>query len=372
MATLFDNAQYKAHLEARGMRQQVMIGYSDSAKDGGYIASNWGLYRAQQALAEMCRARGVALELFHGRGGSIGRGGGPTNRAILSQPPASMQGRIKITEQGEVIAYRYSNAEIARRHLHQVLHAVLLAQGAPPRYDVRPEWRAAMDRLADAGRRAYRTLVYETPGFLEYWQQATPINELAHLPISSRPTKRRAQGGFADIRAIPWMFSWMQSRAIVPSWYGVGYALETFCQENGEGLALLREMYQQWSFFRALVDNVQLDIAKADMGIAQLYASLVEDADLREAIFGQIATEHERASRMLCLILEQDDLLGNQPVLKRSIERRNPYVDPLNFIQVALLRELRRLPPDTPEYNAALEAVLATVNGIAAGMKTTG
>jgi phosphoenolpyruvate carboxylase len=272
-----------------------------------------------------------------------------------------------------VIAYRYSNADIARRHLHQVMHAVLLAASgkAAPKDRNRPEWHAAMDALSETGREAYRKFVYETPGFLDYWQQATPINELARMPIGSRPARRKS-GGFDSIRAIPWVFSWMQSRAIIPSWYGVGYALEAFCAQQNSGLELLREMYREWRFFEALVENVQLDLAKADMGIAALYAALVSDADLRARIFGEMKEEHTRACTYICKVLEQDELLGNMPVLRRSIERRNPYVDPLNFIQVALLRELRDTQLETAEYEALLNAVLSTINGIAAGMKTTG
>ena len=376
METLFENPAYRQHLAARGarrgLRQQIMIGYSDSSKDGGYLASNWGLYAAQQKLAAVCARYGVSLQLFHGRGGSIGRGGGPTNRAILSQPPESLRGGIKITEQGEVIAYRYSNAEIARRHLHQVMHAVLLALGAPAEQTVPPDWRGAMDALARAGERAYRSFVYETPGFLDYWQQATPINELANLPISSRPAKRTQGGGFESVRAIPWVFSWMQSRAIIPSWFGVGYALASFCADRPDGLALLQTMYRQWSFFHALMENVQLDLAKADMGIAELYAGLVTDAALRETIFGQMKAEYLRSAHMVCQVIGQPALLSNAPVMQRSIERRNPYVDPLNFIQVELLRRLRLLDPESPEYRPYLRAALATINGIAAGMKTTG
>ncbi len=376
MKTLFESAEYRKHMEARGVRrgphQQIMIGYSDSSKDGGYIASNWNLYLAQKRLIEVCETHGVSLQLFHGRGGSIGRGGGPTNRAILAQPPASLKGGIKITEQGEVIAYRYGNAHIARRHLHQVMHASLIALGTPREVTVLPEWDKAMDILSEAGRVAYRKLVYETSSFLEYWNQATPIHELALMPISSRPAKRAQKGGFDSIRAIPWVFSWMQSRAIIPSWYGVGAALAAYCEANPQGINALREMYREWPFFNALIENVQLDVAKADMGIAGIYASLVIDERLREDIYGQINAEHERTYRYLCQVLEQDELLDNTPVIKHSIERRNPYVDPLNYIQVDLLRELRELEPETPQYDAVLNIVLATVNGIAAGMKTTG
>ncbi len=371
MRVLFENPEYRRHLRARGDRQQIMIGYSDSNKDGGYIASNWHLYQAQQTLADVCAEYGINLELFHGRGGSIGRGGGPTNRAILAQPPASMRGRIKITEQGEVIAYRYGNAEIARRHLHQVVNAALLATSNDGGVQVKAEWVAAMDVLSVSSQRAYRALVYETPDFLEYWQAATPINELAMMPIGSRPSKRR-KGGFESVRAIPWVFSWMQSRAIIPSWYGVGYALESFCQSHPDGLALLQQMYDQWLFFRTLIENVQLDVAKADMGIAELYAGLVVDETLRRTIFEQMSQEHQRAQDYICQIVRQTEILERWPVIKRSIERRNPYVDPLNFIQVNLLSALRCMSPESAEYDATLRAVLSTVNGIAAGMKTTG
>ncbi len=374
MRALFETPEYRAYLAARDDRQQIMIGYSDSSKDGGYLASNWGLYTAQEALGQTCADYGIGVVMFHGRGGSIGRGGGPTNRAILAGPLAAMQGRIKITEQGEVIAYRYSNPDIAHRHLNQVLNAMLLATGTPASPDPRLEWRAVMEALVEAGLEAWRTFVYETPGFLDYWQQATPIREISQMPLGSRPA-RRAAGGFGNIRAIPWVFSWMQSRAIIPSWYGVGYAFEQYCAAHDcddEGLALLRAMYADWPFFRALIQNVELDLAKADMGIAAHYASLVRDAALRETIFEAIRAEHERACRHVCAITEQDDLLAGNPVMRRSIDRRNPYVDPLNFVQVALLHELRQMSPDTPDYDAVLNVVIQTVNGIAAGMKTTG
>ncbi|MFN8531224.1 MAG: phosphoenolpyruvate carboxylase [Anaerolineae bacterium] len=371
MTALFENPEYREQVRIRGDRQQIMLGYSDSNKDGGYLASNWNLYVAQQTLSDVCAAYGIDLELFHGRGGSIGRGGGPANRAILSQPPGTMHGKIKMTEQGEVIAYRYTNVDIARRHLHQVMNAVLLAEALPSRNPVKPEWRAAMDQLSEAGQEAYRTYVYKTPGFLEYWQQATPINELARMPIGSRPQKR-SKGGFESVRAIPWMFSWMQSRAIIPSWFGVGTAIENFCAGANDGLTMLRTMYKEWSFFRALIENCELDLAKADMGIAELYASLVTDEPLRDLIFSRMKEEHALARQHVCAVMEQDELLVHAPVMQRSIERRNPYVDPLNFIQVSLLRDLRSQLPGTPDYDRLLNIMLTTINGIAAGMKTTG
>ncbi len=376
MDALFENAEYRKHLVARagkrGLRQQVMIGYSDSSKDGGYLASNWNLYNAQRILTQKCVEHGVSLELFHGRGGSIGRGGGPTNRAILSQPSESLHGGVKITEQGEVIAYRYSNRGIGHRHLNQVMNAVLIGMGLKERRHVPSSYYDVMAHLSDLSKQYYRKFVYESDGFLDYWQQATPINELARMQISSRPAKRQAKGGFSAMRAIPWMFSWMQSRAIVPSWFGLGTAFKTYIEEESNGARTLREMYRSWSFFNALIDNAQLDVAKADMGIAELYASLVEPAELRQRFFSWIKEEHRLSSEMIVSVTEQDDLLTNMSAIKTSIERRNPYVDPLNFMQVALLRELRQLDERDERWGPTLDATLATINGIAAGMKTTG
>jgi phosphoenolpyruvate carboxylase len=376
MTTLFDNDEYSRYLQARRtqdglLRQQIMIGYSDSNKDGGYLASNWSLYQAQESLAEVCQARGVRLQFFHGRGGSIGRGGGPTNRAIRSQPPRSLHGEIKITEQGEVIAYRYSNQAIAHRHLNQVLHAVLMQTANPNEQVIDPAWVNAMTILADTSRKAYRNLVYETEGFLDYWRQATPINELALMQIGSRPTKRK-KGGFEAIRAIPWVFSWMQNRAIIPSWFGIGIAMQAYCEDNADGLDTLQMMYQEWPFFKALIENVELDVLKADMGIAALYAELVENPEWREAIFTRIREEHALATEYICAVSGYDELLDRLPVIKHSIERRNPYVDPLNFIQVELLRLLRQAEPDSEEAQSLLKITLETISGIAAGMKTTG
>lgn len=376
MEALFDNQEYRKHLVARagkrGLRQQVMIGYSDSSKDGGYLASNWNLYNAQRILTDTCIEKGVSLELFHGRGGSISRGGGPTNRAILSNPPQSLHGGIKITEQGEVIAYRYSNSGIAHRHLNQVMNAVLVGMGLQEAHHVPAHFYESMATLSELSSQCYRSFVYETDGFLDYWQQATPINELSQLQISSRPAKRQAKGGFSSMRAIPWMFSWMQSRAIVPSWFGLGTAFKRFADDDERGLPLLQEMYRDWSFFHAVIDNAQLDVAKADMGIAELYSSLVEPADLRERFFKWIKAEHALSSEMIIRVTGRSDLLANMTAIKTSIQRRNPYVDPLNFMQVALLRELRQLDENDKRRRPVLDATLATINGIAAGMKTTG
>lgn len=376
MTNLFNNSIYHDHMtkraDSRGLHQQIMIGYSDSSKDGGYLASNWNLYTAQQKLTETCLEQGVLLELFHGRGGSIGRGGGPTNRAIRSQPPASLKGGIKITEQGEVIAYRYSNSDIAYRHLQQVMNAAILSLSTDTGHETQPEWTEAMAMLSEYGRKTYRDFVYESDAFLPYWQAATPINELSQLRISSRPAKRQSKGGFAAMRAIPWVFSWMQSRAIIPSWFGIGTAFDTFSKEKSDGMKIMQSMYSHWPFFRAVIDNAQLDVVKADMGIAEIYASLVDDEAIRQEMFGRIQSEHSLTYRLICEVTQQPQLLEDMSAIRTSIERRNPYVDPLNFIQVELLRQLRKLEPQAPDYQSILEAVLATINGIAAGMKTTG
>ena len=380
MSTLFDIPVYLDYLhsrdDGRGIRQQIMLGYSDSGKDGGYIASNWELYNASRALLDVCNEAGVSLQLFHGRGGSIGRGGGPTNRTILAQPPGAMHGGVKITEQGEVIAYRYANPGIARRHLHQVLNAAILhstnAQESDPATYFPESWSEAMSFLAEASSQVYRAFVYENPDFLDYWQQTTPIHEISQLRISSRPASRQTKAGFAAMRAIPWVFSWVQSRTIIPSWFGVGSALEQFCAANDNHLALLREMYDQWPFFQNTIQNLEMDVAKADMDIALRYSQLVSDLQMAERQFNLIKSEHHTTAEYVCLITEQSALLESLPVIQHSIIRRNPYVDPINFIQVELLRRYRSCRENDPNRPALLRAVLDTINGIAAGMKTTG
>lgn len=364
--------EYRRHLKERDDCLQVMIGYSDSVKDGGYLASNWNLYLAQERLAEVCQQAGVRLEIFHGRGGSIGRGGGPSNRAILSLPPGAMAaGKIRMTEQGEVIAYRYGRRGIARRHLHQLLHATLLATASPVAEEPLIAWRRAMGDLAVWGQRAYRDLVYGTDGFFEYWQQATPYPELTELQIGSRPAKRR-EGGFEAVRAIPWVFSWMQCRVLLPSWFGIGTAFEKYAADGEGGLDRLIDMYGQWPFFRLLIDNVELDLAKVELGIAERYSSLVADREVAAAIFGRIRREYQRTRQSVLAITGRDRLLDGMPVIQRSIERRNPYVDPLNFIQVELLHELRATDESDPRYAQLRAATLSTVKGLAAAMKTTG
>lgn len=360
---------YRAALAARHDTQEIMIGYSDSNKDIGYLASSWALYGAQGELAARLRQAGIRFTFFHGRGGSIGRGGGPTNLAILALPPGTVEGRIKLTEQGEVISARYSTPEIAHRELELAVGAVLRATvGASPQPE--PErlhrFAAAMAQMADWSREAYRGLVYGDPGFVEFFHQATPINEISNLQLGSRPARRVATAAIEDLRAIPWVFSWTQVRIILPGWYGLGHALargqETF------GLDLLREMASEWPFFAVTLANAELALAKADMRIAERYMQLVEDTALRERIWRQIREEYDRACAMLLAVTGQDYLLEREPVLRRSIDRRNPYVDPLSFIQVELLHRLRHA--GKPE--ALLRPVLLTINGIAGGLKNTG
>ena len=371
MSALFENSVYRQHLAARGSRQQIMIGYSDSNKDGGYLTANWELFKAQRALAQTCDRYNIQLTLFHGRGGTIGRGGGNAVRAILAQPPESVRGRFRVTEQGEVISHRYGNPHLAHRHLHQIMYAVLLSSGRRPHPERENVWSNALDEMAAIAFRTYRALV-ERPEFLRYFHEATPIDHITRLNIGSRPAKRRQTQGISDLRAIPWVFAWTQSRVNLPGWYGLGTALETWVEQGDEEerIALLSEMYRQWPFFRTVIDNAQMSLRKADMTIAAIYATLTDDAT-RTAVFDPIREEHARTERMILRITGYSDLLENEPWLQQSIRLRNPYVDPMNYIQVALIRRLRETPP--PENSAELEdIVLLAVNGIAAGLRNTG
>ncbi len=371
LAELFSIEAYRAHLENCGGKQIVMIGYSDSNKDGGYLAANWALYQAQEQIASVCREHGVALTLFHGRGGTVARGGGPANRAIRAQPPGTVGGRFRLTEQGEIIAARYANPEIAHRHLSQIVHAVLLASAPDPAArDLPPVWRQAMADIAAHAHRVYRELVYDTPGFLDFWRAATPLDEIKRLQIGSRPAARQAGSeAVSKIRAIPWVFSWMQGRFNLPGWYSLGSSLE----DAGVSLDLLQEMYAGWDFFRTLLDNAEMSLLKADMEIAALYAGLAPDRDFANQIYAIIRAEYERTCQALLAISGRNELLENAPVIQRSVRLRNPYVDPLNYLQVEMLRRLRALPdPDSPEAAALREVIVLTINGIAAGLRNTG
>lgn len=370
---------YREHLRMRGDLQEIMIGYSDSNKDGGFLAANWALYQAQRSLRDLTRKHNIQLRLFHGRGGAIGRGGGPANNAILSQPPGSVGSQIKITEQGEVISDRYGLPELAHRHVEQIVNAVLRV-GFTLQEEPLPEWVQVLEELAAIARQYYRSLVYENPDFLHYFRTATPIAEISRLNIGSRPASRKNSNRIEDLRAIPWVFSWMQSRHTIPGWYGVGYALETFItgtQPISTGatpqarLELLQEMYTHWPFFRMIVDNAQMILGKADMQIAQRYAELVPDQAMAQTIFEIIRNEHERTTQMVCQVAQIEQLLDVAPVLQTSINRRNPYVDPLSYIQIELLQRLRA-DPERSDHTALENAILLSINGIAAGLKNTG
>ncbi len=387
MDALFANPVYAAHLARRGHNQQIMLGYSDSNKGTGYVTATWELRRAQEALPAVCAAHGVRLTLFHGRGGSIGRGGGPTNRAILAQPAESLRGRIRLTEQGEAVTNRYANRELAQRHLEQIIHAVIIRSMAPgiqtQKGSATPDrrsqtgweqqsnarWEATMDALSAAARSAYRAFVHDSPALLRYFQDATPIDAIGRLNIGSRPARRRATTSIDDLRAIPWVFAWAQSRAGLPGWFGLGTALTTWAGEDEGRWAGLAEMYREWPFFKALIDNAQLSLRQADLPIAELYAGLA-DEETQEAVFPVLQAEYRRTEAAILRITGKEDLLADEPWLRRSIQLRNPYIDPMNYLQVALLRRWREA--SGVEAEALGEAVLLSVNGVAAGLRNTG
>lgn len=363
MRRLFGSEPYRRHLERRGV-QEVMIGYSDSNKDVGLVAANWALYRAQESLAALCREHGVKLRIFHGRGTSIGRGGGPAGQAILAQPPGSLAGNMRITEQGEALSDRYSDKDLAYRHLEQVLHAFVLASARDegPLPQVPAHYRDAMDRAAAASRRVYRGLV-EHPDFIPFFEQVTPINELGRLNLGSRPTRRSSDHSLDTLRAIPWVFAWTQNRANVPGWYGLGAALEA---TGGE---LAAEMYREWPFFRTMIDLAQMSLGKADMPVFSAYLDLV-DEPLRH--LGELIIERHAAAVRLVEEATGVVLLGGDKVLRRSIDLRNPYVDPISRLQVELLRRLRNVPEESPERAELDYAVMLSLTGVSAGMRNTG
>lgn len=384
MAQLWQSPLYRSALASYHDLQEVMIGYSDSNKDGGFVTSNWELYKAQRDLAEMSRQEGIDLRLFHGRGGAIGRGGGPANRAILAQPPGTLNGKLKMTEQGEMIFARYANPEIAHRHLEQVTNAVLKATLSPSvraaRGEQEDEQAAIMEEISEQAFQTYRHLVYETPHFRTYFLEATPISELSQLNMASRPVSRGVGNSVADLRAIPWVFSWTQSRHYLPGWFGLGSGLQKFLGESNDPtkLAKLREMYKHWPFFNTLVTNAQRSLGSADITVARLYASLVRDEAIRNEIFGIIETEYNLTASLILAITGNSSLLEDIPVLARSTRLRNPYVDPISFVQVGLLRQLRQecgpgsIDQDRERCEQMLDIILHSINGIAAGVQNTG
>ncbi|MDU6800529.1 MAG: phosphoenolpyruvate carboxylase, partial [Bradyrhizobium sp.] len=361
---------YRRLVDSRGAVQEVMLGYSDSNKDGGFVTSGWELYKAEIGLVEIFERHGIRLRLFHGRGGSVGRGGGPSYDAIIAQPGGAVNGQIRITEQGEIISSKYSNAEVGRNNLEILAAATLEASLLHPRQPApKREYLTAMDRLSELAFKAYRGLVYETDGFVDYFWASTVINEIATLNIGSRPASRKKTRAIEDLRAIPWVFSWAQCRLMLPGWYGFGSAVETWIAENPEqGMPFLRELYQEWPFFRMLLSNMDMVLAKSSIAIASRYAELVPDETLREKIFGRIRREWHLAIETLLDIMGQERLLQGNPLLERSVRNRFPYLDPLNHVQVELLKEHRAQNPD----EQVLRGIQLTINGISAGLRNTG
>jgi len=371
MDELFALPYYRELLRGRGNTQEVMLGYSDSNKDGGYLTANWELYKAELELVRVFEKHGIELRLFHGRGGTVGRGGGPSFQAILAQPPGSVNAQIRITEQGEVISSKYSDPEIGRRNLEILVAATMEATLLHPHGDdsAMPEFHRIMEAMSLDAFAAYRQLVYETPGFTEFFFAATPIREIAELNIGSRPSSRKATDRIEDLRAIPWVFSWGLNRALLPGWFGFGSAAKQFIAREGHaGLKQLQEMNQQWAFFRGLLSNMDMVLSKTDLGIASRYAELVQDEALRERVFGAIEAEWQTTLDMLFKITGAKHLLQSNPTLARSLTTRTPYIDPLNHLQVSLLHRHRNGDDD----EKVKRAIHLTINGIAAGLRNSG
>ncbi|MGA8332759.1 MAG: phosphoenolpyruvate carboxylase, partial [Mycobacterium sp.] len=361
---------YRSIVRARGDSQEVMLGYSDSNKDGGYLAANWALYRAELDLVESARKTGIRLRLFHGRGGTVGRGGGPSYQAILAQPPGAVNGSLRLTEQGEVIAAKYAEPIIAQRNLETLLAATLestlldvegLGDAAGPAYEI-------LDELADRAQRAYSELVHETDGFVEYFLQSTPVSEIGSLNVGSRPTSRKPTSSISDLRAIPWVMAWSQSRVMLPGWYGTGSAVESWVAEDEDRVELLRDLYQKWPFFQTVLSNMAQVLAKSDLGLAAQYAELVDDESLRRRVFDKITAEHQRSINAHKLITGQDNLLADNPSLARSVFNRFPYLEPLNHLQVELLRRYRSGDDD----ELVQRGILLTMNGLASALRNSG
>ncbi|WP_343572876.1 phosphoenolpyruvate carboxylase [Mycobacterium sp.] len=361
---------YRGIVRARGDSQEVMLGYSDSNKDGGYLTANWALYRAELDLVESARKTGIRLRLFHGRGGTVGRGGGPSYQAILAQPPGAVNGSLRLTEQGEVIAAKYAEPLMAQRNLETLLAATLestlldvegLGDAAGPAYEI-------LDDLADRAQRAYSELVHQTDGFVEYFLQSTPVSEIGALNVGSRPTSRKQTSSISDLRAIPWVMAWSQSRVMLPGWYGTGTAIEEWLA-GGEGrLEQLRDLYEHWPFFQTVLSNMAQVLAKTDLGLAARYAELVEDESLRRRVFDKLAAEHQRSIKAHQLITGQDNLLADNPALARSVFNRFPYLEPLNHLQVELLRRYRSGDDD----ELVQRGILLTMNGLASALRNSG
>jgi phosphoenolpyruvate carboxylase len=374
MASAFRLPCYQRWLASRGGWQEVMLGYSDSNKDGGFVTANWALYQAELKLVDTFRNFDVKLRLFHGRGGTVGRGGGPSYEAILAQPYGSVNGAIRVTEQGEIIASKYSDPELGRRNLETLVAATLEATLVRDRDNADHEqgFHDAMQALSAFAFDAYRALVYETPEFLPYFRASTPIAEIAELNLGSRPASRRPSQRIEDLRAIPWVFSWSQCRLTLPGWYGFGTAVEAWLAEKPEArderIATLHDMHRRWPFFRSMLSNMSMVLAKTDLAIASRYADLVTDAAVREAIYPRLAAEHRRTVHWLLQVTGQRGLLDDNPTLARSIRNRFPYLDPLNHVQIELLRRYRAGQTDI----RTKRGIHLTINGLAAGLRNSG
>ena len=369
LATL-DIPIYRAIVTSRGNSQEVMLGYSDSNKDGGYLAANWALYRAELDLVDAARKSGIRLRLFHGRGGTVGRGGGPSYEAILAQPPGAVEGSLRITEQGEVIAAKYAEPRLAHRNLETLIAATLestlldvegLGNDAEAAYTV-------LDELAALARTAYSELVHDTPGFVQYFEASTPVAEIGALNIGSRPASRKQTKAISDLRAIPWVLSWSQSRVMLPGWYGTGAAFERWIDGNPERAATLTSLYEKWPFFRTVLSNMAMVMSKSDMGLAARYAELVPDVELRDRVFGMITDEHARTVRMYKAITGYDDLFADNSGLERSVHNRFPYLEPLNHLQVELIRRYR----SGDESDQVRRGIQLTMNGLATALRNSG
>lgn len=374
METLFEMPVYRNHLQIMGDQQEIMLGYSDGSKDGGTLTANWKLYKAQIEIHKMAKRYQIGLKFFHGRGGSLGRGGGPLNKSILSQPAETIGDGVKITEQGEVLSSRYLLEDIAYRSLEQATSTLLLAathisKEAEQGHKRDPLWVETIEEISSLALTKYQSLVFGDPDFLTYFTEATPLRELGDLNIGSRPMSRKNQGRFEDLRAIPWVFAWTQSRQLLPAWYAAGTGLAGFAANGEQNLQLLQQMYEKWPFFQSTIDNLQMALMKADITTAREYLTLVEDQTIAERIFTNILEEYERTKEILLRITGDKELLDHTPNIKESVYRRNPYVDPLNFLQVELIKELRN--QDEPNDELLIE-VLLTISGISAGLRNTG
>lgn len=353
-----------------------MLGYSDSCKDGGILASSWSLYQAQRLISRTAEQRGIACRVFHGRGGSVGRGGGPTHDAILAQPPGTLAGDIKFTEQGEVLSAKYSNADTATYELTMGVSGLMKASRCLSVACVpdRADFMAVMDQLAQAGETAYRDLTDRTPGFIDYFYEGTPVAEIGLLNIGSRPSHRsKGDRSKYSVRAIPWVFAWAQSRQTIPAWYGIGAALKDWRGDDPQRLALLRDMLAQWPFFRALLSNSAMSLSKSELSIAHEYAGLNGEREVADTIFARITAEYHDCLDEMRAVFDRDDLLADNPHLAMSLARRNPYLDPLNHIQIIALRRCREAPENDPAERQRWQIpLLRSINALATGMRNTG